>query len=317
MDESKQEDLFLATFFHIIIFSQLVCGAKVARRRLSQLGGDGSRGFGSAKAEEQDPLKALDASIANPEKARGGKPDVAIDEVLRQKRLERQSSRIRCSPASLPRLSSKRRSRQGKRRSPSSRVCRRKRLLLKQEERSRREGREVETLQARRLAGGRLRRVGFLMSHISHLALRHCHLSSVASRGRSSQVRGVVQQRRDRGQGVSGSIFGGSEPGVSSYVASSGSCLVDTRCGDIYRFRLPCCQGSIPLSACNAMCCGVSGEQESGAAAGSRSVRECRKKHGETQWQQDHWKAMDARRGAWKHNEGTIAIRWQEDENVS
>ena len=93
---------------------------------------------------------------------------------------------------------------------------------------------------------------------------------------RSSQVRGVVQQRRDRGQGVSASIFGDSEPGVSSDVASSGSCFVDTRCGDIYRFRLPCCQGSFLLSACNAICCGVSGEQESGAAAGSRSVRECR-----------------------------------------
>ena len=39
---------------------------------------------GPAKAEEQDRLKALDASIANLEKARGGKPDVAIDEVLRQ-----------------------------------------------------------------------------------------------------------------------------------------------------------------------------------------------------------------------------------------
>ena len=45
---------------------------------------------GPAKAEEQDHLKALDASIANLERARGGKPDVAIDEVLRQKRLERQ-----------------------------------------------------------------------------------------------------------------------------------------------------------------------------------------------------------------------------------
>ena len=44
----------------------------------------------SAKTEEQDRLKALDASIANLEKARGGKPDVAIDQVLRQKRLERQ-----------------------------------------------------------------------------------------------------------------------------------------------------------------------------------------------------------------------------------
>ena len=37
------------------------------------------------------------------------------------------------------------------------------------------------------------------------------------------------------------------------------------------------------------------------------------KKHGDTQWQQDHWKAMDARRGAWKHNKDTIVIRWQED----
>ena len=38
------------------------------------------------------------------------------------------------------------------------------------------------------------------------------------------------------------------------------------------------------------------------------------KKHGETQWQQDHWKAVDARRGALKHNKDTIVIRWQEDE---
>ena len=45
---------------------------------------------GAAKAEEEDRLKALDPSIANLERARGGKPDVAIDEVLRQKRLERQ-----------------------------------------------------------------------------------------------------------------------------------------------------------------------------------------------------------------------------------
>ena len=44
---------------------------------------------GPAKAEEHDRLNSLDASIANLERARGGKPDVAIDEVLRQ-RLERQ-----------------------------------------------------------------------------------------------------------------------------------------------------------------------------------------------------------------------------------
>ena len=52
---------------------------------------------------------------------------------------------------------------------------------------------------------------------------------------------------------------------------------MDTHCGDIYRFRLPCGQGSFPHSACGAVCCGVSDEQESGAAAGSRSVRECRR----------------------------------------
>ena len=38
------------------------------------------------------------------------------------------------------------------------------------------------------------------------------------------------------------------------------------------------------------------------------------KKHGEAQWHRDHWKAMDARRGAWKHDQGSIAIRWQEGE---
>ena len=37
------------------------------------------------------------------------------------------------------------------------------------------------------------------------------------------------------------------------------------------------------------------------------------KKHGEAQWHRDHWKAMDARGGAWKHDQGTIVIRWQED----
>ena len=38
------------------------------------------------------------------------------------------------------------------------------------------------------------------------------------------------------------------------------------------------------------------------------------KKHGETQWVRDHWKAIDARRGAWKHNKGSVVIRWQQDE---
>ena len=38
--------------------------------------------------------------------------------------------------------------------------------------------------------------------------------------------------------------------------------------------------------------------------------------HGETQWQQDHWKAMNARRGAWTRSKDTVEIRWQEDEKV-
>ena len=57
-------------------------------------------------------LKALNASIANLEKARGGKPDVTIDEVLRQKRPERQVLKDQiCSPASRPKPSSERPSR--------------------------------------------------------------------------------------------------------------------------------------------------------------------------------------------------------------
>ena len=77
---------------------------------------------GPAKAEEQDRLKALDASIASLERARGGKPDVAIDEVLRQKRLERQELKDQMQ-------SRKWRSQQGKRLSSSTRVCRRKRWI--------------------------------------------------------------------------------------------------------------------------------------------------------------------------------------------
>ena len=38
------------------------------------------------------------------------------------------------------------------------------------------------------------------------------------------------------------------------------------------------------------------------------------KKHGKAQWQQDHWNAVNAKRGAWKHNKNSIVIRWQEDE---
>ena len=83
----------------------------------------------------------------------------------------------------------------------------------------------------------------------------------IAPKGRSSQVRGVVQQCRVRGQGVSGSIFGGSEPGVSSYVASSDRHPLRRH----LQVPLSVRPRSFPLSACNAICCGVSGEQEPGA----------------------------------------------------
>ena len=54
---------------------------QVARRRFSQFGSDGSRGFGSSQCRGARPLEGF-------EKVRGGKLDAAIDEVLRQKRLE-------------------------------------------------------------------------------------------------------------------------------------------------------------------------------------------------------------------------------------
>ena len=40
------------------------------------------------------------------------------------------------------------------------------------------------------------------------------------------------------------------------------------------------------------------------------------KRHGEAQWQRDHWKAMDARRGARGKGHDTIVIRWQEMEST-
>ena len=38
------------------------------------------------------------------------------------------------------------------------------------------------------------------------------------------------------------------------------------------------------------------------------------KRHGQAQWQKDHWKAMHARRGARKNNHASIVLRWQNDE---
>ena len=171
---------------------------------------------GPAKAEEQDRLNALDASIANLERARGGKPDVAIDEVLRQKRMERQE------------LKDQMQSRKSTKALLKAAIAAREKavikleglqkeemdltqlLLLKQQEISdaksdaAEKAREVENAAGEAFGRGRLRRVGF-----SCLFCCILFCADVASRGRASQVRGVLQERRDRGQGVSGSIFGG------------------------------------------------------------------------------------------------------------
>ena len=242
---------------------------------------------GPAKAEEQDRLKALDASIANLERARGGKPDVAIDEVLWQKRLERQE------------LKDQMQSRKSTKALLKAAIAAREKavikleglqkeemdltqlLLLKQQEISdaksdaAEKAREVETLQARRLAEvdceGSVSHVSSSASCSAPLSPQQWALGLAASLPEDVRVK-FEEWYSSLEIEAKASV----EPGVSSDVASSESCFVDTRCGDIYRFRLPCCQGSFPLSACNAICCGVSGEQESGAAAGSRSVRECR-----------------------------------------
>ena len=38
------------------------------------------------------------------------------------------------------------------------------------------------------------------------------------------------------------------------------------------------------------------------------------KRHGEAQWLREHWKAMDARRGARKNDHKSIVLRWQNDD---
>ena len=119
----------------------------------------------------------------------------------------------------------------------------------------------------------------FLMSHLLHIAPRHCHLSSGrldlrrrsqrtfesssrsgATASRTRPRRQWILIRRFRARGLQLRRF--------QWILSRRH-----HCGDIYRFRLPCGQGVFPLSTCGAVCCGVS----SGSAAGSRSVRECRR----------------------------------------
>ena len=143
----------------------------------------------------------MDASIANLEKAHGGKPDVAIDEVLRQERLERQE------------LKEQMQSRKSTKAFLKAAIAAREQavikleglqkeemdltqlLLLKQQEISERKSEAAEKRERskrcrrgvwpRSIAKGR-----FLMSHLLHLVLRHCHLSSgrLDSRRRSQRT---------------------------------------------------------------------------------------------------------------------------------
>ena len=103
---------------------------KVARRRLSQLGGDGSGGFGSSQGRGARPPEGFGCEHCEPrEGARrqagcGCRRGSSAEEVG-----ETGAQGSDAVPQVYQVLSSKRRSRQGKRRSSSSRVCRRKRWI--------------------------------------------------------------------------------------------------------------------------------------------------------------------------------------------
>ena len=204
---------------------------------------------GPAKAEEQDRLKALDASIANLERARGGKPDVAIDEVLRQKRLERQE------------LKDQMQSRKSTKALLKAAIAAREKavikleglqkeemdltqlLLLKQQEISdaksdaAEKAREVETLQARRLAEvdceGSVSHVSSSASCSAPLSPQQWALGLAASLPEDVRVK-FEEWYSSVEIEAKASVDPYSE--VSSDVASSESCFVDTRCGDIYRW---------------------------------------------------------------------------------
>ena len=100
---------------------------KVAGRRVSQFGGDGGRGCGFGQDRGAGSLEGLGCEHGELEKARGGKPDVAIGEILQQKRLERQELKDQMQSRKSTKAPLERRSRQRKRRASSSRVCRRRR----------------------------------------------------------------------------------------------------------------------------------------------------------------------------------------------
>ena len=90
---------------------------------------------------------------------------------------------------------------------------------------------EVETLQAKHPAevdcDGSVSHVSSASCSSPLSPQQWAQTGGVALRGRSNQVRGVVYQHRFRGQGIHGSLFGGSEAGVSSDSTANGSCLED------------------------------------------------------------------------------------------
>ena len=175
------------------------------------------------------------------------------NEVLQQKRLERQELK-------KPDAFSERQLPRGKRWSSSSRVCRRRRSILKQQEiadaknEAADKARKVEMLQPKRPAevdcdGS--------VSHVSSASCSSPLFSQwvVGLAASLPEDARMVYQRRFRGQDIRRPSFGGSEPGVSRDSTASGSCLVDAARDDISGIQLQCCQGSFPLAAGFAVCC--------------------------------------------------------------
>ena len=212
-----------------------------------------------AKSEEQGRLKALDASIANLEKARGGKPDDAIDEVLRLKRQERQELKDQMqfckSTEALLRTAIGARGKaviklEGLKKEE---VDLTQLLLLKQQEiadaknDAAEKAREVETLQAKRLAevdcDGSVSH-GSSASFSSPRSPQQWALGLAASLSEDVRVKFEDWwfQRRFRGQGFR---------------------VADADHDEFSGIQLSCCQSSFPLATGCALCCGVSDEQES------------------------------------------------------
>ena len=233
---------------------------KVAGRRVSQLGGDGGRGCGFSQDQGAGSPEGLGCEhCESREGARRQAGSVAIDEVLRQKWLERQELKDQMqSSKSTKALSAREKAVIKLDGLQEEEIDLTQLLLLKQQEISEakseaaEKAREVETLQARRLAevdcdGS--------VSHVSSFASCSAPLSpqqwalGLAALPEDVRVKFVEWHNSVEiaAQGISGSIFGSYEPGVSGYVASSGSCLVVTNCGDIHGVRLQCGQGTFPL----------------------------------------------------------------------